>query len=78
LPTFTRNFFESLVGRLTPRTVLVFDNYHEVPADSPLHELLPVGWRALPRDLRTDAGKQSLAISQYAPISLLDIQASVL
>jgi ATP/maltotriose-dependent transcriptional regulator MalT/DNA-binding SARP family transcriptional activator len=51
LPTFTRNFFESLASRLTPPGVLVFDNYHEVPADAPFHELLPVGLRELPRGL---------------------------
>jgi LuxR family transcriptional regulator, maltose regulon positive regulatory protein len=48
LPTFTRRFFENLYSRLKPPAVLVLDNYQEVPADSPFHEMLTVGVEAAP------------------------------
>ena len=48
LPIFTRRFFEQLGTRIRRPTLLVFDNYHEVPAESLLHQLLPVGIQRLP------------------------------
>lgn len=52
LPTFTQRFFEQLGSRLQHPTVMVFDNYHEVPSDSLVHQLLPVGIQRLPRHVR--------------------------
>lgn len=40
LPGFTRRFFRALLGRLPNGAVLVLDNYHDVPPDSPLPGLL--------------------------------------
>ena len=48
LSIFARKFFENLYGRLKPPFVLVFDNYQEIPADSPLHELIKEGLSILP------------------------------
>lgn len=48
LLTFTRRFFENLFSRLKPPAVLVFDNYQEVAADSPIHEMLTIGIEAAP------------------------------
>lgn len=48
LPTFAQRFFQELCARLPRRCVLVLDNYHEVPAQSVLHELLPHALQELP------------------------------
>jgi ATP/maltotriose-dependent transcriptional regulator MalT len=42
LPTFVRNYFREFYARLTAPTVLVLDNWQDIPADAPLRELLPV------------------------------------
>ncbi len=48
VPTFTRRYFENLYSRLKPPYVLVFDNYQEIPSDSPFHEIICIGLSALP------------------------------
>ena len=48
LPNFARRFFQQFCARLPRRCVLVFDNYHEVPAQSVLHQLLPHAFQELP------------------------------
>jgi ATP/maltotriose-dependent transcriptional regulator MalT/DNA-binding SARP family transcriptional activator len=48
LPVFARRFFEDLFGRLNPPAVVVFDNYQDLGADSPLHETLAKGIDVLP------------------------------
>jgi len=40
LPLFARRFFRAFLAALPPRTVLVFDNCHEAPAESPFLLLL--------------------------------------
>lgn len=52
LPIFTQRFFEQLSERFRHQTVIVFDNYHEVPLESLIHQLLPVGIQQLPRHVR--------------------------
>lgn len=52
LPIFTQRFFEQLSERVRRQTVIVFDNYHEVPLESLIHQLLPVGIQQLPRHVR--------------------------
>lgn len=47
LDTYTRNFFEQLGQLLKPSVVLVFDNYHELPGEAPLHAILAGGLRAM-------------------------------
>ncbi len=48
LSTFTRRFFEELYRRLRSPAVLVFDNYHEVPLNAALHEMLALGISSAP------------------------------
>jgi DNA-binding SARP family transcriptional activator len=48
LATFARGYFRELFGRLRAPFALVLDNYHEVPADSALHQVLREGLAALP------------------------------
>jgi ATP/maltotriose-dependent transcriptional regulator MalT/DNA-binding SARP family transcriptional activator len=52
LPIFTQRFFEQLSEGFHRQTVIVFDNYHEVPLESLIHQLLPVGIEQLPRHVR--------------------------
>jgi len=40
---FNRLFFENLFARLTPARALVFDDYHEIPKKSPLHDVIVTG-----------------------------------
>lgn len=48
LPAFTRRYFQSLYERLPPASIVVLDDYHEVPPDSCLHDLLPQGLAQTP------------------------------
>ncbi|MEK6784170.1 MAG: hypothetical protein AABY61_01690 [Nitrospirota bacterium] len=52
LPVFTQRFFEALGARCQGPTLVVFDNYHEVPPESSLHQLLPVGLQRFPPHVR--------------------------
>lgn len=52
LPIFTQRFFEALGTRMRRPTLMVFDNYHEVPPDAALHQLLPVGIERVSPHLR--------------------------
>ncbi len=48
LQVFVRRFFERLLSnRLAPR-ILVFDNYQDLPENSVVQELLPIGMEVLP------------------------------
>jgi len=51
LGTYARNFFEQLAALLKPPGLLIFDNYHELPEETPLHALLAEGLAALPETL---------------------------
>lgn len=48
LPTFSRNFFRELFGRLKTPFLVVFDNYQEVPAGAAFHDLLRAGLEEIP------------------------------
>lgn len=48
LPAFTRRYFREFFSRLTTPFALVFDNYHEVPAQSRLHEVIRDGLEEIP------------------------------
>ncbi|MDH3975645.1 MAG: hypothetical protein OEV42_15310 [Deltaproteobacteria bacterium] len=48
IPTFARRFFEELCSRLKPPSVIVFDNYHEVSAESDFHDIINSGLSVLP------------------------------
>ncbi len=62
IPTFTQRYFESLFNRFIPPHpslvkggrggfVLVFDNYQEVPSDSPFHEVILNGLSRIPEGI---------------------------
>jgi LuxR family maltose regulon positive regulatory protein len=46
--TRTRLFFENLFARLPPGRALVFDDYQEIPAKSPLHDAIVTGLSRAP------------------------------
>ena len=50
LRVFAMNYFEELFGRLRQPFLLVFDNYHELPAESPFHDVIAMGLEFLPRE----------------------------
>lgn len=45
---FTREYFSRLYKSLGKKAFIVFDNYHELPEDSPVHELLGHGLAVRP------------------------------
>ena len=51
IPTFTFRYFEELYSRLKTPSVLVFDNYHEVPLDSPLQDIILNGLSRIPEGM---------------------------
>ena len=48
IPGFTRHYFREFFSRLRLPTVLVFDNYHEIPRESALHAALEQATQELP------------------------------
>ena len=48
VPSFTRQYFEELYGRMKPPFVLVFDNYQDAPAASNLHNVMSTGLSMIP------------------------------
>jgi ATP/maltotriose-dependent transcriptional regulator MalT len=67
LPVFTRRYFEKLYTALTPPFFLVFDNYQEIPFDSPFHELLRIGLEIIPEGIKV------VLISRTEPPPVLQI-----
>jgi len=66
LSTFTRRFFEELYRQLRSPAVLVFDNYHEVPFDAALHEMLALGISSAPPGLSAMVLSRSLPPAAWA------------
>ncbi len=52
IPVFTLRYFESLYSGLGASTLIVFDNYHEVPEDSALHRVFREGFSNIPGGVR--------------------------
>lgn len=50
-PVFLRRFFERMSEPLPRRSVIVFDNYQDVPSDAALHQLLPTALQELRPDV---------------------------
>ena len=65
IPTFTKRFFEKLYERLPIPSVVVFDNYQEVSAESTMHEAILKGLSDLP------PGINALLISRSGPPAAL-------
>jgi ATP/maltotriose-dependent transcriptional regulator MalT len=51
IKTFTLRYFENLYRRLTPPSVIVFDNYQHVQAQSQFHEVICNGLDLLPETI---------------------------
>lgn len=51
LPIFTRRVFEQLYSRLKAPGMVVFDNFHEVPAAAPFHELIREALSIIPENV---------------------------
>lgn len=49
IPGFTRRFLRDAFSKLPPNVVLVFDNYHEIVPESPLHAALAAGSGEVPQ-----------------------------
>ena len=52
ISTFTLRFFENLYGRLKTPFFIIFDNYHRVVLDSPLHEVILNGVSVTPEGVK--------------------------
>ena len=65
LPTFTLRYFENLFHRLKVPSFLVFDNYQEVPVESPFHEVIRHGLSNIPE------GINAILISRSDPPPVL-------
>ncbi|MEN6623723.1 MAG: BTAD domain-containing putative transcriptional regulator [Smithella sp.] len=63
IPTFALRYFEELYRRLKVPSLLVFDNYQEVPENSPLHEIIHTALSHLPE------GVNAIVISRREPPS---------
>ncbi len=61
IPTFTYRYFEELYNRLKINSLLIFDNYHEVPIDSPFHEIILNGLSRIPKGINV------ILISRHGP-----------
>lgn len=61
LQIFTRRYFENLCERLPQPSAIVFDNYHELPATSPVHQIVASGLAQLP------SGIAGVVISRTPP-----------
>jgi len=48
LPTFVRNYFREYCARLPVPALIVLDNWHDIPANAALRELLPIAINELP------------------------------
>jgi two-component SAPR family response regulator len=69
VPVFTRKFFENLFARLKTPSIVVLDNYHDVPGVSPFHDMIRHGFTAVPQGIRI------IVISRSAPpASLADMR----
>jgi len=51
ISTFSQRYFEKLYSRLTPPYTIVFDDYQEVDAASPLHEVIRDGLSLAPEGI---------------------------
>ncbi len=66
LPTFTRRFFEQLYERLKPPTLLILDNYQEVPLDSLFHQTVALGIEVLPERMNVIVMSRALPPPAFA------------
>lgn len=84
LPTlgeFARRYFHLVFERFSRHSLWVFDNYHALPIDSPLHEVLRDGLNGLPPSVRAlflsrnDPPPVLARLQIHNHLTLLDAQA---
>jgi len=74
--SFTRRYFEELFARLTVKrpagaekgrpAFLVLDNYQEIPAESPFHDILRQALEVIPREVTVIVVSRTVAPPQFA------------
>ena len=52
IPAFTRHYFRELFARLSPDSMVVFDNYQDAGKDSVLHDLIQEAIQEVPQGYR--------------------------
>jgi two-component SAPR family response regulator len=71
IPAFTLRYFQGLYDRLKIPGIVVFDNYQDVPAGAPLHEIILNGLSGLPD------GMNAVLISRSdPPLPMVRLQAN--
>lgn len=60
IPTFTKRYFEQLCTRLTPPSVIVFDNYHHVASDSIFHDVVREALSVVPEGINVIINSRGL------------------
>jgi LuxR family transcriptional regulator, maltose regulon positive regulatory protein len=53
IAVFARRFFAILADCMPQSSMIVFDDYHDLPAESPIHEILRHGLAVFPQSLNT-------------------------
>jgi ATP/maltotriose-dependent transcriptional regulator MalT len=66
LEAYARSFFEQLGRCVRPGTVIVLDDYHELPEGSPLHVLMPLALASLPPSSRVLVASRSPPPAPFA------------
>jgi LuxR family maltose regulon positive regulatory protein len=66
IPGFTRRFFRELFSRLPSPSVLVLDNYQEVPPESAFHEAVSLAVEEVPKGLNLIAVSRADPPTHYA------------
>ncbi|MDY7032118.1 MAG: hypothetical protein SVY10_09470 [Thermodesulfobacteriota bacterium] len=76
IPTFTLKYFEGLYNRLPHPSVLVFDDYQEVPTQSPFHEVICFGFSYIPDDINViliSRGKPPASLARFHANKLMEV-----
>lgn len=76
LPTFTLRYFENIYHRLKAPSLVVFDNYQEVPAESPFHELIRHGLSHIPESITVvliSRGEPRSALARMRANQLMEV-----
>jgi ATP/maltotriose-dependent transcriptional regulator MalT len=70
--TFTQRYFEDLYRRLKIPSVLVLDNYQEVPPESPFHEVILNGLSRIPEKINAILVSNAGIPGPFAPTFVAD------
>jgi ATP/maltotriose-dependent transcriptional regulator MalT/DNA-binding SARP family transcriptional activator len=77
LPAFARYYFREFFARLAEPSVVVFDNYHEIPADSLLHGVIEQAALEAPEGVSLTIISREEPPAQFARLEALDRLARV-